>query len=121
MQLSTFTDLESLEAEFTKWFNADFLPGFKQHGEKVSMPIPKEQMHWRSVAVEATDALTWSKDLEALANDFEEQALGIATEHLTVAQARGKCHKFIRVHKALKRLSESADRKLSALQSLLRV
>lgn len=119
-EIATFQQFGDLEAAFDDWFNDTFLPEFKRHGGRVSEPTPREAMLQRSVMHEVTDALTWSNELQPDAEDFENQAMALATAQMTVAEAKGKCHRFIKTHKALKRLSESAEKKLSCLQSLLR-
>ncbi len=118
-EIPTFQDVATLEIAFLDWC-VSALQEYNAHAANVSKSLPAETIYLRDAAIDATNALTWAKDLEAEAEDWESQAMGILTESLTVAQAKGKAHQMVRVHKMLKRLSESGDRKLSALQSLMR-
>ncbi len=116
--ISSFATLGELETAFESWFTDHFQPAFKAHSLNISKPIPRESMYWKDEMLNCSDALTFAKDLAPDAEDFQIQALGILTENFTVAEAMGKCHRVVRVHQALKRLAESADRRLSCLQSL---
>ncbi len=116
--IASFSDLPTLEASFTEWYAQYIHSGLTEHGNKVVAEIPREQISWRPAMMECADAFTWANSLLPDLDDFEVQALGILTADMTLAEARGKAHRIIRVHKAVKRLADSADRKLSALQTI---
>ncbi len=120
-EIASFLDFSELENAFGAWFERYILQDYKKHGEKVNQPTPQDHILQRGHVTECADAFVWANDLLPESEDFSIQAMALATsQKMTLAQAQGKCHRFIRVHKSLKRLAESADRKMSALQSLLR-
>ncbi len=116
--ISSFKTMEELEEAFGEWFNTHFQAKHTFHSEKVSQPIPREPQFWKGVMMEAADAMTWAENLANDSEDMEVQALGLLTESMTVAEAKGRCHRILRSNSALKRLSKSAEKKLSCLQSL---
>ena len=107
--------------EFMAWMEAEGVEAkFLIHAGKVSEPIKRESIYWQDLLLDFSDAHAWANDLRAIADEWENRAMAEATETLTVAQAKGFCHTEIRWASALKRLAESADRRTSVLQTLLK-
>lgn len=120
-EISSYKTLEELDSAFGEWVATNLTgDSWQLHAGNAAKPIPKESMHWRSHMIECADALAWANDLRPDAEDYETQALALASVDCKVAVAQGKCHRYIRAHKFLKRMAETADRKLSCLQSLCR-
>ena len=110
-----------LSDDFEKWLTDNGVAErYKRHAEKVAAPLDREEAHWADLLEDYSDAYAFAQSLRAEADDFEIQAMAAATVDRTIAQASGVCAVYLRWNRALKRLAESADRRTSVLQTLLR-
>jgi len=101
---------------------------FSKHAQIAALPISQlEPGFWPDRMTALADAFGWAKLFESEIRECEMQAVALLTatvdangKPMTTAKAEAQCYELHALVKMMKQLAETADRKLSTLQSLNR-
>ena len=120
MNFPKFESLEALEAVFIPWADG-VIKEWEILAKRVQTPRAEEVQFWRAEKWAADDAQMWAHLHKAEAENYENQALGLATHlGLTVVQAKARCAQMIFVHSKIKNLANAAESRLMSVQSDLK-
>ena len=111
--------LEQVDAYAGDWWEGE-KPEYEKHAAIASAPLAKlEPQYWPDRILALADAAGWGWMAYPEVREMEQQALAILTaDGMTVARAEATLSRYHRSVKAVDLLAKTADRKLSALQSL---
>lgn len=112
----TLVECENIAFE---WWERN-IDSYKAHAENVARPLSGlEPIFWQDRMLILADAYAYAKSHEPFMREVEQQSIALLTEAgYTVARAEVEARRVHKAVKMLRQLAESADRKLSCLQSL---